>query len=816
VRTVANKYSTMPITPKFELSQTPTHVVVDVRVPHVRVSPDAVQVVLTASERLCDGGDDDKAVPLADGVGGGGGDDASSARHNSAALASVLHFASPPYLLVLDFGALDGSDYDDGSAVRYRFHPDAEEESCATYRPTIRDGTITLRLRKAEEGRHWKDLDLLGRLVVAGRARTRTKPKTTTATTATTNNNSRTVPSSSRWLKEVRDVETAVESERREEEIVDDLQQQQQYQLEQWNNGYGFYRMFRGMFEDFGGNNDDAGGGRSDNFAKELFEGPWLEDQEDEEGSLAYCGDDDGDWGGGAEECQDAFGDEGGGKVTATAKKSTTNCGQRKRRRRRRYQLENATFNEERYLQDLEIQDDYLYQCAMSMVPHWRTTTKNQEHHNSTATASPAAEADITHTGSGGDEVSGDELTSRLSEMSIAENYADEQEKGSTHFGDGFGSAEDQIVFTADERHQLATIPYPLLPSQLTCHPSCCGDDDIEARSLRPRLLLLGLVDILFAYAYDHLLTDGDPTVESAWTVSILSASLSWLDDWLGSDDNDEESVGAEQWDGAEGNDALDRQLRSVFVSSTRRSLVYPYLRNVGFATKIWRDVGAILRRGTRCVIRCLLQTRVILDKSESHYLGNKLFVDPYLVWIQQCSSSASINLEEHLRDLADRIDRYLAFDEEWLKERLDLDLIGIEKNMFAAERGNGSEEEESTASSSDESQSSDDSGEMSSSGVDSGGCGDGDGGDVVETARGDSLDPESRKTKKSFPHPFDSTQLDAQLGLGISALRIVAPPPSSSAPGAVGDEAGHRQVIIAPIVDEKTRGANPLIEEIG
>lgn len=41
---------------------------------------------------------------------------------------------------------------------------------------------------------------------------------------------------------------------------------------------------------------------------------------------------------------------------------------------------------------------------------------------------------------------------------------------------------------------------------------------------------LLGLADVLFAYAYDHRTTGGDPTVESAWTVATLSPLLSWLE----------------------------------------------------------------------------------------------------------------------------------------------------------------------------------------------------------------------------------------------------------------------------------------------
>lgn len=40
----------------------------------------------------------------------------------------------------------------------------------------------------------------------------------------------------------------------------------------------------------------------------------------------------------------------------------------------------------------------------------------------------------------------------------------------------------------------------------------------------------LGLVDILFAYCYDRRINCGETNVESGWTISKLSATLSWFD----------------------------------------------------------------------------------------------------------------------------------------------------------------------------------------------------------------------------------------------------------------------------------------------
>jgi protein SHQ1 len=154
----------------------------------------------------------------------------------------------------------------------------------------------------------------------------------------------------------------------------------------------------------------------------------------------------------------------------------------------------------------------------------------------------------------------------------------------------------EEPFFSPSERHLLAT--------------------STSAESSRHQRLCLGLLDILFAYeyVYDYITTDGDLTVESAWTVFILSTSFSWCDDWLDVDDLSEE--------------AAFQLVPSVVCSSTRRALMYPYIRSLAFAGFIWQHVDTILRRGVRTLLRCLLQVRTILDRGELYYFGNKLYVE--------------------------------------------------------------------------------------------------------------------------------------------------------------------------------------------
>jgi protein SHQ1 len=273
-------------------------------------------------------------------------------------------------------------------------------------------------------------------------------------------------------------------------------------------------------------------------------------------------------------------------------------------RRKLRLAAEEETFDPDRYLGDLDIEEDYIYQCAMGMEPHWAASV--------------------------------DSLTEQMASLKTTDAT-----KG---------------YFTDDENSKLAAISYPILPSVI---------DRQHQRSL-----LLGLLDILFAYVYDHLITDSDPTIESSWTVCNLSCTLSWLEHFHSTD-----------------------KLEDVIRFSVRRSLMYPYLRNTDFAMHCWNQVASIVKSGRRCIIRCLLQVRAILDKSEAHYLGNRLYIDPYLGWIQ--SRLKDDIMSEFSKDLAVIRKKQGCWIE---KKALGLELIELEQ----FEDESGSEEESDDDSDSD------------------------------------------------------------------------------------------------------------------
>ncbi len=214
--------------------------------------------------------------------------------------------------------------------------------------------------------------------------------------------------------------------------------------------------------------------------------------------------------------------------------------------------------------------------------------------------------------------------------------------------------------FTSEESHLLAEL------SRQTNTPA-----NLSAEQKKSGLLCL--LDILFAYVYDHRTTDGDPTVESSWTVMILSPTLSWLECY---------------------NPPYDT-IADVIRWSIRRSLIYPYLRSYDLAKQIAEDVCEIVKRGRRTVIRCLLQVHKIMEQSESHYLFNKLYIDPLIGWIQQCD-------EIEVQQFGDAMEPLLKANgsdssDVLGKRHLGLDLEDIEKDFFE------SDDEKDTSSSDDE-----------------------------------------------------------------------------------------------------------------
>ena len=141
-----------------------------------------------------------------------------------------------------------------------------------------------------------------------------------------------------------------------------------------------------------------------------------------------------------------------------------------------------------------------------------------------------------------------------------------------------------------------------------------------------PKRELLGLVDMLFGWAYDCRITEGEHTVESGWTISRLSATLSHL--------------------------VEHRGLKEAAVACMRRALAYPLLRHWDLAAAVLADVAELLRLGRRAVLRCLLDMQSVFERDESRHVLNAIYITDYCVWVQSVEDGVFVRLGESLAGL--------------------------------------------------------------------------------------------------------------------------------------------------------------------
>ncbi|KAK3581255.1 hypothetical protein CHS0354_032981 [Potamilus streckersoni] len=170
-------------------------------------------------------------------------------------------------------------------------------------------------------------------------------------------------------------------------------------------------------------------------------------------------------------------------------------------------------------------------------------------------------------------------------------------------------AVDDAVILTEEEKEKLRKLP----------RKEYLIDDKVLPS------VYLGLVDIIFAYAYDHRTTEGEKNVESGWTICKLSSTLSWLECFS--------------------------NLEDVSLSCMRRSLCYPLFRHWGLSQAVLQDVRQIFKLGQKRLLKCLLDIHSIMIDLDCHYILNDLYITDYCVWIQSASKkrieSLSVALEK-------------------------------------------------------------------------------------------------------------------------------------------------------------------------
>ena len=509
----------MPLTPRFTLSQTPTHIYVEINVPSFRLSSEidgGMEVVLMGNNN------------------------------------SEFHFYAKPYLLKLNFfpnsfedqDTNDTTDESSGGGVGTAKYDPSEQTVTIPLRKKIQEDISTGQEGSSEEeesesnnNNFWPDLELTARLI---------EPKE--------------IPK--KWLHSVTDNNNNVGGEEdRDDDLVEELNDDDDNDTgssttkpnsnnplllpdHQQNNGdgYGFNNMFRNIFTDY--------------CRSGLSEEMLMLRIDPESSSL-------------------------------------------EERRLERHTKEEKDFDFDRYLNDLDLtQDDYMYPMVMSYKPWWYNN-KNNDSDDEKAEEEKAEEEGIV-------ELIADEMQLKLNVTAAAAATADNNSSGITPTMVGIkkkkndDSTSSSSLFTDNEKLLLSTIPYPLLSTSTTG----VGERKYE--------LWCGLLEILLAYTYDHITTMGDSTVESSWTITVLTSGMSYLES--------------------------PTSVEEVLHSFLRRVAIYPYWRNIEeFGVYIIKQTLEILHtHGIHGITKCLVQAHTILEKSESHYLSNKLYIDPYLYWVQR------------------------------------------------------------------------------------------------------------------------------------------------------------------------------------
>lgn len=132
----------------------------------------------------------------------------------------------------------------------------------------------------------------------------------------------------------------------------------------------------------------------------------------------------------------------------------------------------------------------------------------------------------------------------------------------------------------------------------------------------RIRLIVL---EILLAYAYDLRITDGEHNIESAWTLCMLSPTLSWFDD--------------------SAKDAMN-----ALVAFIRRSITFPLYRSLALAFACVEDVLSYFLNDSAMelhpsiqvrITKCLLNVRQLLLMHESRCRLVHLYLDDLCVYVQ-------------------------------------------------------------------------------------------------------------------------------------------------------------------------------------
>ena len=91
------------------------------------------------------------------------------------------------------------------------------------------------------------------------------------------------------------------------------------------------------------------------------------------------------------------------------------------------------------------------------------------------------------------------------------------------------------------------------------------------------------------------------------------------------------------------------RELTETLLACYRRAIAFPLYRSWALADACRADAALFLLRGTRTVLRCLLELRAILDAHDVYYVYSRIWLDDFCRWIQACARYVVVRYQINL-----------------------------------------------------------------------------------------------------------------------------------------------------------------------
>jgi len=170
------------------------------------------------------------------------------------------------------------------------------------------------------------------------------------------------------------------------------------------------------------------------------------------------------------------------------------------------------------------------------------------------------------------------------------------------------------------------------------------------------QILLLQIVDILYAFLYEYRVTEGEFTSESGWSINKLSATLSTFVEMA--------------------------DVKQTLISSIRRSLIFPLYRNYQLSIKIKEDLVKMLKEGKIPMLKSLLKIKHLFERYEPRYLLNTLYVDDFCLYLQSVKDAEVSKIAQEI-EASSIIKQDLALNLEEIEKVAEEDLNEATKWSF-------------------------------------------------------------------------------------------------------------------------------------